>query len=135
MTIYNKNKHTCKRRIVEANKGTNTIFFIGTSLLYTVESLDFVQRMNLCHSFIWKVTDIWLNGIALPFSHISRPLSLYSVDWMAEIHPVWDIGVQRTGLEEEQGGHSHLIIVWKAGWQWFYCCKMHLSTTVSGYLK
>lgn len=46
-----------------------------------------------------------------------------------------DIGVQRTGLEEEQGGHSHLIIVWKAGWQWFYCCKMHLSTTVSGYLK
>lgn len=36
----------------------------------------------------WKITKMWLNGIPLPFSHLSRPFSYNSVHWMAEIHPV-----------------------------------------------
>lgn len=39
----------------------------------------------------WKETEMLLNGIVMPFSHISRPFSEHSVDWVAEIHPVPDV--------------------------------------------
>lgn len=36
----------------------------------------------------WKIAETWLDGIALPFSKVSRPFSKHSAYWMAEIHPV-----------------------------------------------
>lgn len=34
----------------------------------------------------WKVTKKWLNVIILAFTHLSRPFSNHSVDWMTQVH-------------------------------------------------
>lgn len=63
---------------------TNIIVFVCLILPCTLDETLPISQLK----YDWKVSEMWLNDIAMQFSSISRPFNYRSVDWIAKFHVV-----------------------------------------------